>query len=288
MINIQKLSQEVSIGTDTLRVWERRYGFPAPKRDARGHRLYPAEQIEELRVVKKLQSLGWRPNKIFALSAAARKELLSKELLQKVPVNKSLQNLVSELSPPVIDKKLRRLLQELGPEQFIHQQIVPLLYALDHGWTDGSISIAHEHLISDCLEGVLKDVLKSGERSDSRNRLLFLTLSGERHKLGLLMSAVLFHCHGVECIVLNEAIPLEEVPQLAEELQVSGVALSFSAHYSNRQTKKDLADLRAILNHDMMIIAGGESVRQIVKMPNLHICTELENIPELCKKCFTE
>ena len=75
---------------------------------------------------------------------------------------------------------------------------------------------------------------------------------------------------------------------MAEELLVSGVALSFSAHYSNRQTKKDLADLRAILNHDMMIIAGGESVRQIVKMPNLHICTELETIPELCNKCFSE
>lgn len=284
MITIQKLSQEVSIGTDTLRVWERRYGFPAPKRDARGHRLYPTEQVEDLRIVKKLQSLGWRPNKIFSLSSSDRREQLARELDQKTPANKSLLNLVHNLDPLEIDTELRHLLQKSGPEEFIVQQVAPLLYALDLGWTDGSLSIAHEHLISDCLEDVMKDILKTGKRGGSRHRLLFLTLSGERHKLGLLMSAVLFHCHGVECIVLSETIPHEEIPALAEELQVSGVALSFSAHYSNQQTKKDLAKLRAILDRDIMIIAGGESVRQGVKIPNVSVCTELETITELCNK----
>ncbi len=28
MLTIQQLSHEVNIGVDTLRVWERRYGFP--------------------------------------------------------------------------------------------------------------------------------------------------------------------------------------------------------------------------------------------------------------------
>lgn len=30
MLNINQLSQEVGIGVDTLRVWERRYNFPDP------------------------------------------------------------------------------------------------------------------------------------------------------------------------------------------------------------------------------------------------------------------
>ena len=286
MKKIQKLSQEVSIGTDTLRVWERRYGFPNPKRDARGHRVYPPEQVEELKIVKKLQSLGFRPNIIFNLSPSERRELLNKELERMPHTSRTFQKLIAELTPLEISQELQRHLDELGPEPFVYQLVVPLLYALDHGWTDGSINIAREHLISDSLEAILKGLLKTGAPDSTKKRLLFLTLSGERHKLGLLMSAVLFHAEGFECFVLNEEIPLAEVPQLATDLQVTGVALSFSTHYSTRQTKNDLVMLRGLLDQEIKLIAGGDSVRQVVKMPNFFACTELEKIPELCKKQF--
>lgn len=51
-MKILQLSQEIGVGIDTLRIWERRYGFPVPGRDARGHRSYNRSQVEELRVVK--------------------------------------------------------------------------------------------------------------------------------------------------------------------------------------------------------------------------------------------
>ena len=77
-MTIQQLSQEIGIGIDTLRIWERRYGCPVPSRDARGHRSYNQQQVEELRVVKKLQSFGQRPGKIFVLSPHQRRVLLDK------------------------------------------------------------------------------------------------------------------------------------------------------------------------------------------------------------------
>ena len=45
-MTIQQLSREIGIGIDTLRIWERRYGFPIPGRDTRGHRTYSAEQVD--------------------------------------------------------------------------------------------------------------------------------------------------------------------------------------------------------------------------------------------------
>lgn len=54
MFNIKQLSQDVGIGEDTLRVWERRYNFPRPKRDRRGRRQYTAEQVNQLRIVLQL------------------------------------------------------------------------------------------------------------------------------------------------------------------------------------------------------------------------------------------
>ena len=223
MISIQQLSQEVAIGTDTLRIWERRYGFPVPQRDSRGHRRYPDQQVEELRVVKMLQSLGYRPNRIFALDAAGRKALLENELAQNAPENTALLQLAKQLSPQAIDRDLRGRLEKLGPANFVFQVAVPLLKTLDRGWTDGTISIAREHLVSDRLELLLREQLAGPEPTATTPQLLFLTLNGEWHKIGLLLAAVLFRSAGLGCLLINEELPPSEVPQLALDLDVAAV-----------------------------------------------------------------
>ncbi len=284
-MTIQQLSQEIGIGIDTLRIWERRYGFPIPGRDARGHRSYSQDQVEELRVVKSLQSFGQRPGKIFSLSTAERRELLDQLTAQSLPQDDSLQRLAYALSPPEIAAEMADQLQVHGLENFICQFAVPLLQLLDHGWTSGQLSIAREHLISDQLENLLKAKL-TGSPANPEQAMLFLTLNGERHKLGLLLAAVLFEQAGVPAIWMSEDLPLSEIPALATELGVAGVALSFSGHYSPRQAKQDLSSLRKSLDPAIKIIAGGHAVRKVVDLPNLLICTDLQQIEQLVKRHF--
>jgi DNA-binding transcriptional regulator YiaG len=38
---IAAVERDTGLSKDTLRVWERRYGFPQPARDGAGERLYP-------------------------------------------------------------------------------------------------------------------------------------------------------------------------------------------------------------------------------------------------------
>jgi hypothetical protein len=52
-IGIGAIATEIGLTKDTLRVWERRYGFPRPLRTAGGERLYPQEQVTKLRMVKR-------------------------------------------------------------------------------------------------------------------------------------------------------------------------------------------------------------------------------------------
>lgn len=286
MINIQQLSLEVSIGVDTLRIWERRYGFPNPRRDSRGHRRYPLDQVEQLRVIKKLQILGFRPNKILALSAAERKKLLSTEQQTSAVKNKNLSWLATDLEPAEIERELRSQLKQLGLQKFILQIAAPLLQILGHGWENGHISIGREHIVSDRLEMLLKEQLNSSKTQSTDPSILFLTLSGEQHKIGLLLAVLLFRQEGIGGLYLNEEMPLSEVPILAEELGVSAVAVSFSDHYSNRRAKKDLAELRNTMTPQIKLIAGGNGVKKGVKMSNLYICTDLNTIPKLCRRVF--
>ncbi len=285
MKNIQKLSQELRIGVDTLRVWERRYGFPSPQRDRRGHRSYSQNEAEELRIVKTLQDLGQRPGHIFALSPNQRRKLLRELVEKQTPKSAELKQLATLLPVVEIAPQLFQLLSTRGLSDFIHDTAVPLLQCLGLGWAGGSVSIAREHFISDLLEDIIRDEIKK-QSTATGARMLLLTLSGERHHLGLLMAAALFQQQGVHCQLIQEDLPLTEVPQLVEQFQVDAVALSFSPHFLSTQAKKDLVSLRKILDPKIKLIAGGQAIEDAPYLPGVKICTDLKQIPALCQKEF--
>jgi len=52
-------------------MWERRYGFPTPERDANGERLYAPLQVRRLSQIKRLMDRGHRPGKLLTLDEAA-------------------------------------------------------------------------------------------------------------------------------------------------------------------------------------------------------------------------
>ena len=68
------MERDTGLSKDTLRMWERRYGFPEPLRDANGERVYPVGQVEKLQLIKRLMERGHRPGKIIPL---AMEELLA-------------------------------------------------------------------------------------------------------------------------------------------------------------------------------------------------------------------
>lgn len=67
LMSIAAVERDTGLSKDTLRIWEKRYGFPLPKRDAQGERCYPMDQVERLRVIKRLLDVGHRPGRIVHL-----------------------------------------------------------------------------------------------------------------------------------------------------------------------------------------------------------------------------
>ena len=49
MLSIGALARATSIRVETLRTWERRYGYPLPERKPSGHRVYPVASVSRLR-----------------------------------------------------------------------------------------------------------------------------------------------------------------------------------------------------------------------------------------------
>jgi MerR family transcriptional regulator, light-induced transcriptional regulator len=78
-LSISAAERATGISKHTLRIWERRYGFPQPLRNASGRRVYPPEQIQRLREIKRLRDSGFRPSKIIAGTKRAGLTLESAE-----------------------------------------------------------------------------------------------------------------------------------------------------------------------------------------------------------------
>lgn len=66
-MSIAAVERDTGLSKDTLRVWERRYEFPQPVRDGQGERCYPLDQIEKLRLIKRLLDVGHRPSRLVSL-----------------------------------------------------------------------------------------------------------------------------------------------------------------------------------------------------------------------------
>jgi MerR family transcriptional regulator, light-induced transcriptional regulator len=57
-LSIGDVVAATGVGEATLRAWERRFGFPAPRREPSGHRRYSPEEVERIRAVVRERGRG--------------------------------------------------------------------------------------------------------------------------------------------------------------------------------------------------------------------------------------
>ncbi|MBO9534670.1 MAG: MerR family transcriptional regulator [Solirubrobacteraceae bacterium] len=58
MLKIKDVAERTGVAAATIRMWEQRYGFPAPQRTASGYRLYTDRDVEAIRTVIALRRRG--------------------------------------------------------------------------------------------------------------------------------------------------------------------------------------------------------------------------------------
>ena len=261
---IATVERETGLGKDTLRVWERRYGFPSPQRDARGERVYPADQVEKLRVIRRLMDRGMRPGKLVTASLAelsasfgeSRTERGRRSRAMPAPVAECMQ-LIKARQPADLQQRLAQDLLRLGLQRFIVDVIAPLNQQVGEAWTLGELEIFEEHLYSEQVQHVLRQAMGGIPRATRDPRLLLTTLPGEQHQLGLLMAQACLVVEGAECLSLGPETPAGDIVLAARAHRVDIVGLSFSPSMRLRAACAAVADLRKRLDRTVDIWVGG-------------------------------
>lgn len=262
---IAAVERDTGLSKDTLRVWERRYGFPRPERDGAGDRVYPPEQVVRLHTIRRLMDAGHRPGRIVALAPEALQALVDAAPAAPVAAGSApaLENYLALIGQHDVHQLRRALGQDalrLGLVAFVTQLVAPLNTAVGEAWMQGRFQIFEEHLYTECLTGVLRHAIAGIASPQGRGvpRVLLTTVPQEAHGLGLLMAEALLALEGCHCLSLGPQTPLADIARAAQVHDADIVALSFTAVQSPHTVVAALRTLRRQLPPRTAIWAGGQ------------------------------
>ena len=272
-MSIAGVERDTGLAKDTLRVWERRYGFPQPGRDAFGERAYSLQDVEKLRVIKRLLDQGHRPGRIVALPIEELQRLsqgMSGERMHWVSQTdegeaevdlRDFMQMIKDHQAEDLRRAFSQAAITLGLTRFVTEVVAPLNVMVGEAWLRGALEVFEEHLYTESVTTVIRHAIGSvpEQGHHSTPKVLLTTFPQEAHAVGLLMAQSIMAIEGCRCVSLGVQTPLRDIVLAAQAHQVNVVALSCSMNMNPNQVIDGLQELRAMLPAEVVIWAGGSS-----------------------------
>lgn len=234
--NIGVVARMTDIPAATLRVWERRYGFPDTARTEGGHRLYSDRDIQRLLWVKAKTTEGMQVRQAVRALRALEGENASPELLTAegvIPVmsdhgrdDDAVDSYIERLQGRLFDALVRHdtaraddvfseALALYSPEAVMLHMIRPTLWEIGDGWERDEIGIGTEHLATGYLRQRLLAWLISGPPLFSVAPTILACAPGEYHEGSLMMLGALLRRRRWPVAYLGQSIPLADLATFA-------------------------------------------------------------------------
>jgi len=286
-LKIAEVERDTGISKDALRVWERRYGFPIPMRDSSGERVYSFDQVERLRVIRRLMDQGVRPSKVISQELPDLHRMLDSYAVppdnqERLYYCRDLLKLLRLHQNHELREGLHRILGKEGLQKFITDTIVPMNSIVGDSWIRGDLSIPEEHLYTEQVQNVIRHAIQLQPLSNRPPKILLTTFPDEEHCLGILMVEAMCVAEGAHCISLGTRMPITDAASYAAQGCFDVVAISFSGAYPARDALKDLQHFRNLLSESIMIWAGGAGLtNKKIGMPNVQVVNHIGAVPAL-------
>lgn len=267
-LSIGALSRATGIPIETLRTWESRYGFPEPERRPSGHRTYPPATVVRLKRIAEALARGFRAGEVVGASDDELGAMLAMvpeppDSMAGPPRIEAPPELAAAVAAVTVfdHAGLRQALidawNRLGATTFFEEFAAPLLQVVGEAWADGRLEIRHEHFLTQTFGDVVRGLRRDFDQRASGPRVVFATLPGERHELGLQMAALVVAMAGGRVIYLGPDTPVADIVRLAVDGAARGVAVSMSLATRGVRSRRHLAALRAHLPQSIRLACGG-------------------------------
>ncbi|MDH4104854.1 MAG: MerR family transcriptional regulator [Gammaproteobacteria bacterium] len=264
MYSIKAVSQATGLTVETLRAWERRYRVVSPRRDDLGRRLYGPDDVLRLRRLREATERGHPIGRLVQMDESGLIDLLHEASASPSPVSapsafvERILEAAERYSSAACEQTLTLAISLLSPARLVDEVLEPLLREVGERWHSGRFSIAQERMVSGSVRRHVGLIVDTFDRSARGQPIVFATLPGERHELGLLMTAMICATHGCRIHYLGADLPPEEIARYAREVNAALVAISVVLLESVPQLASHLQSIRHELGPGMPIWIGGQ------------------------------
>lgn len=286
MYSIKAVAQATGLTVETLRAWERRYGIVAPARDDGGRRLYRAEDVLRLRRLREATERGHAISRLAHLSEDGLASLLDEpqDGLERSAGNAFVERILDaarRFRSTECEQVLTLAIAMLPPQRLVRDVLQPLLREVGDRWHRGEFAISQERLVSTVVRRHVALMLDSYDRAAHRRPVVFATLPGERHELGLLTSAMVCASHGCKVHYLGPDLPPGEIARYASETGAAAVALSLVLAEQLPSVVTQLEELVNGLPAEAVVWLGGAAVRQLAALGLPERCHVVQDAADL-------
>lgn len=280
------MARMTGIPADTLRMWERRYGFPKPMRSPTRIRAYAQEDVERLQLISQALAQGHRPGQVVPLGRDELERIVELTASPLQPPVPAVPKPTAGSGPATLDavvqallagdllttqRLIRQAVGTLGAKAFLTDFAYPLVVHVGELWADGTIDIRHEHLVTDALSTQVRVLLATYEDARATPSVLIAALPLEEHHLGGEMTALYLALEGALPRLLGTAAPVDQIVAASRELGVDVVGLTLIRRSEPGELDADIARLRSALPRKTELWIGGAAASTVlVEPPNTH------------------
>lgn len=254
------------LSAGTLRAWERRHAAVVPHRDAQGRRQYDEAMLERLALLHRLTDRGHPISRLAPLGDAALIELLEQGAQRGFGAASAVPGrmlaAVAEYRVDRFDRELATAIASMPLGVLLERVVQPLLREVGQRWVDGRMAIAQERLVSSLLRARLLSLLSQHPR-ERPPQVLFATLPGEQHELGLIGAALQAHDAGLPVMYLGTELPARELAEVANQLGARALALSSVYPGAAAAALEGLRELDRLLAPGVPVWLGGTNARYL-------------------------
>lgn len=254
LYHIQTVSERTGISLYNLRAWEKRYGFPLPKRSPGGHRLYDENDIQALLWIKtRMEQDHLKISEAIRLYRMHQEKLsqtpdekgvepqtiAAYALLEHTPLSEESRVLYAALktfhfrrSHQLLDEGLERY----DLETIVFQWLVPILKQMEKDIEEGSLTPAEKKVITEVLLGRLYRLNALYDRDlDFPPDAIAFAPSGESEHIGLFAITILLRKNGFSILYLGPDTSDEAIYSALERLMPKSVLAT--AHHKKSLDK---------------------------------------------------
>jgi len=251
---VAEVEARSGVPASSLRQWERRYGFPKPRRSSSGYRLYDDEDLRQIEIMRRLIGDG-----VLASRAAA----MVKEQAGVTVGPRPLTELANELLEALValdEPRAGRVLSEAfalhDVENVLLDLVTPAMVRLGDLWQAGDLLVSTEHFATNLMQGRLHGLLALMPGAGRSQLALVTCAPKERHELGALILAVLLNRAGFDTVYLGADTPVHDLVEMARLLRPTAVFISARRDEAVAQLRAHGAELRAL---EPLLVLGGQA-----------------------------